>query len=146
MQLVSAGLSIVGGFVQGNAAGKAGNQNKAALYGQAIEEENAGNAQAIRIRDQSRKAIGQQAAAQWSNGFTGDSGSAIDALTESQVNATLDMMQVRRDAAMKARSMRAEGDMRQQQGSYAKTAAIIGGFADAATKVSDWASAAAGGG
>jgi len=129
--------------VQATAAKKAGQQNKAALYGQALEEEGAGNAQALRIRDQARKAIGQQAAGQWANGFTGDSGSALDALSESQINATLDMMQVRRDAEMKARSYRAQGDQAESQGNAAFAAGLLGGAAKLFGASSDWASAKA---
>lgn len=138
--LLSAGSSVLGGI----AANKAGRQNRDALYSQALEEENAGNAQALRIKEQARKIIGEQAAAQASNGFTGDSGSALDALTESQINATLDTMQVRRDAMMKARSMRAEGDMRYSQGRYA----MLGSFLSAGAKLigasSDWGAAKSG--
>lgn len=138
--ILSAGASVLGGI----AANKAGQQNRAALYGQALEEENAGNAQAIRIKEQARKIIGEQISAQASNGFTGDSGTALDALTESQVNATLDMMQVRRDAMMKARSLRAEGDMRAQQGKFS----LLGSFLGAGSKIvgglSDWGAAHAG--
>jgi len=138
--VLGAGAALLGGI----AANKAGQQNKAALYGQAREEENAGNAQALRVKEQARKIIGEQIAAQAGNGFRGDGGSALDALTESQVNATLDMMQVRRDAMMKARSMRAEGDMRAQQGTFN----LMGSFLGAGSKImggmSDWATASAG--
>jgi hypothetical protein len=138
--VLSAGASVLGGV----AANKAGRQNRDALYGQALEEENAGNAQALRIKEQARKIIGDQVGAQAANGFTGDSGSALDALTESQINATLDTMQVRRDAMMKARSMRAEGDMRYQQGRYAMFGSFLSAGAKLAGAASDWASAQSG--
>lgn len=144
MQMIGPAISAVGSVVGGIHAKQAGDQNRTALYGQALEEEGAGNAQAIRIKEQARKAIGEQAAAQWGNGFTGGSGSALDALTESQVNATLDMMQVRRDAAAKARSLRAEGDMRAQQGRFALAEGIISGAAKLAGGASDWSAAKSG--
>lgn len=138
--VLSAGASLLGGV----AADKAGRQNRAALYGQALEEENAGNAQALRIKEQARKIIGEQVAAQAANGFTGDSGSALDALTESQINATLDTMQVRRDAMMKARAMRAEGDMRYQQGRYAMWGSFLSAGAKLGGAMSDWGAAQSG--
>lgn len=137
---LSAGASILGGI----GADKAGRQNRDALYGQALEEENAGNAQALRIKEQARKIIGEQVAAQGANGFTGDSGSALDALTESQINATLDTMQVRRDAMMKARAMRAEGDMRYSQGRYAMWGSFLTAGAKLAGAASDWGAAHSG--
>ena len=144
LPLIGAGLSAGSTLLGGIAANKAGQQNRAALYGQALEEENAGNAQALRIKDQARKIIGDQISAQAGNGFTGDSGSALDALTESQVNATMDMMQVRRDAMMKARSLRAEGDMRASQGQSAMFGSILGAGAKLVGAYSDWGAAHSG--
>jgi len=136
---LSAGASVL----KGVAGLRAGQQNRNALYGQALEEEAAGNAQALRVRDSARKAIGEQVAAQFSNGFQGGTGSALDALTESQINATMDMLQVRRDAAFKARSQRAEGDMRLSQGKFALAQGIIGAASTVAGGMSDWAAAKA---
>jgi len=144
MQAIGPVLSAVGTVMGGIAAKKAGQQNQAALYGQAIEEENAGNAQALRIKEQARRAIGEQVAAQWGNGFTGGSGSALDALTESQVNATMDMMQVRRDAEAKARSLRTEGDQRASAGKWALAESIVGAGAKLFGASADWAAAHSG--
>jgi hypothetical protein len=143
MQILPMALAAGGSIIKGIGGLKAGQQNKKALYGQALEEERAGEAQAMRIRDTARRAMGQQIAGQFSNGFQGGSGSALDALTESQINATLDMMEVRRQAAGKARSMRAEGDMRLSQGKFALAEGLIGAASAVVGQKSDWAAAKA---
>lgn len=129
-------LSAGGSILKGVAANKAGKQNRRAAYAQAREEERTGEAQALRIRDEARRAMGEQIAGQFANGFMGGTGSALDALSESQINATVDMLEVRRQAQAKAQSLRAEGDQARQQGRFALASGILGA---ASTAVSDWA-------
>lgn len=138
---VSMGLQAAGGLVKGVAGYKAGRANKKAFYADAIEQEKAGNAQAIQVRDQARQVIGNQVAAQFSNGFQGGTGSALDALGESQINATLDMLQVRRDAASKAMSARAQGDQALQQGKFALLSGVIEAGSSISSGIHDWAAA-----
>lgn len=138
--ILSAGAKIVSGI----AANKAGQANKRALNDQALEEEAAAAAQELQIRETARKAIGQQAAAQASNGFAGDTGSALDALAESQINMLVDVMRVRRDAAGKARSLRAEGAMAAQQGKFGLIEGLLGAGSAAMGMSSDWAAAKSG--
>ena len=137
-------LTIGGKVFGGIAKNKAGKQNQKALYGQAREEEIAGAEQELRIRSAARKSIGEQLAAQASNGFMGGTGSALDALTESQVNAALDALTVRREVAGKARSLRAEGDQRRKEGKNGLIEGLLGAASSAASMGSDWASARAG--
>jgi len=134
-------LGIGGHLVQGLAANAAGKQNQTALYAQAREEEIAGSAQELQVRGEARKAIGQQLAAQASNGFMPGTGSALDALTESQVNAALDAMQVRRDAAGKARALRSEGDQRRREGRLGLVEGLIGAGSKYVSMRNDWADA-----
>lgn len=143
MQAIPIGLAVAGSIAKGIGGYKAGKQNKKALYAAAIEEEKAGNAQALAVRDTARAKIGQQISGQFGNGFQGGSGSALDALTESQVNATLDMLEVRRQALTKARSQRAEGDMRMSQGKFALAEGLIGAGSAAVSMGSDWGAAKA---
>lgn len=140
--ILMAGSKIVSGI----AANKAGQANKRAADAQALEEEAAAAAQELQIRDTARKAIGQQAAAQASNGFSGDSGSALDALAESQINMLVDVMRVRRDAAGKARSLRAEGAMAATQGKFGLIEGLLGAGSAAMSARNDWAAARPGGG
>lgn len=131
-------LAIVGGGLKAYSSYTAGKQNKRALRAQAIEEQTAGAAKELRIRENARKAIGEQVAAQFSNGFQGGTGSALEALTESQVNAALDALQVRREAAARAAGMRSEGDMRARQGTLDAVGALIGAGSAIAGMNADW--------
>ncbi|WEK43647.1 MAG: hypothetical protein P0Y64_02095 [Candidatus Sphingomonas colombiensis] len=128
-------LQIAGNVVQGIAAHDAGKYNRDASYNAAIEEERAGNAEQTRIRAAARQAIGQQVAAQGENGFAQGTGSALDALAESQVNAAFDGLLARQQAAARARARRAEGDVAMAAGNNA----LLTGMMGAASKSIDWA-------
>ncbi len=127
---------IAGNVVQGIAGYEAGKYNRDAAYNAAIEEESAGVAEEARIRAAARQAIGQQVAAQGANGFTMGSGSALDALAESQINAAFDALQARQRATRRARTARAQGDIALAQGNNA----LLTGMMGAASKSIDWAS------
>lgn len=139
MQALPLALTVAGGLFKAYGANKAGQENKAIAYGQAREEEAAGAARELRVREAARKAIGEQIAAQASNGFLGDTGSALEALHESHVNAVLDAMTVRREAAGRARALRAEGDQAARQGRMSAIESILGGAGQALGIKSDWA-------
>lgn len=137
MEAASAAANIVkgvGGFV-------ASRQQSKALKAQALEEENAGAAQAGRIREQARSAIGEQLAGQASNGFSGGTGSALDAVLESQTNAVLDAMSIQRDAAGRARSLRADAKMRRTEGYFALASGMLGAASSVSGMQDDWAQA-----
>ena len=139
-------LMIAGAGLKAYGSLKAGNQAKKTLYGEAQSTEAVAAANELDLRHAALKQIGDQRAAQGANGFTADSGSAVDALHESYVNMAMDVLNLRRDAAGKARALRAEGDMRQSQGRMGAVAALIGAASSAAGAGSDWAAARAGGG
>lgn len=141
MQALPMVLAAGGKLVQGVGALKAGNANRRALYGQAREVESTAAAQELRIRDTARKAIGEQVAAQFGNGMLGGTGSALDALAESQVNAMLDVLQVRRESTAKAMSLRAQGDQARTEGRFALASSILGAASSAAGMGDDWAQA-----
>ena len=129
-------FQAAGNLVQGVAGYEAGKYNQAAANIEAIDQERAGAAEEGRVREAARAAIGQQLAAQGANGFAMGTGSAVDALMESQVNAALDAMTVRRDAAMRARAARAAGAIARAQGDNA----LVSGMLGASARVTDWAS------
>ncbi|WP_374414290.1 hypothetical protein [Novosphingobium colocasiae] len=130
-------LQGIGGFVSSR-------QQSNALKRQAREEQNAGAAQSLRIREQARKVIGEQLAAQSSNGFEGGTGSALDALTESQVNAALDAMTVIRDAGTKAQALRYEAKMKRTEGWFALANGVLGAGSSVSGMKDDWAQAGMG--
>lgn len=134
-------LAAAGPIVQGIGANAAGNHNRKVAYEQALEEERATNEEALLLRDEARRKIGEQLGAQWANGFTGDSGSALDAIRESQINAALDVMERRRQGAGRARSLREEGDQRRREGRFALASGILQGVGNAVSMGTDWAQA-----
>lgn len=136
--------NIAGKVVSGIAGYETGKYNRKVARTRAIEEERAGAAAVARIRDGARIAIGQQLAAQGSNGFQMGSGSALDALTESQINATLDALNARQEATARARGLRVQGDIAYAQGYNSMVQGLIGAASSAAQMNSDWASARAG--
>jgi hypothetical protein len=143
MDPVSAGLKVAGGLVKGIGGIAAGRQQQQALVEQGRQQNIAGNLQATRIREQARRAIGEQIGGQFANGFEGGSGSALDALTESQINSTLDTLQTRRDAATKAASLYTQGNMARKQAGWDLASNLVGTGADLYGMHQDWARAQA---
>lgn len=144
LQGLNTALKAGGSILKGVAGLRAGQYNKSVYAEQAREEAIAGNAQALMLRDQARAAIGEQLGGQWANGFEGGSGSALDALAQSQVNMTLDMMELRRAGAMKSRALLAKGDQAASEGHMALAQGLIGAVSDISSHGQDWAAAKAG--
>lgn len=132
MEAAQAAGNLVGGI----ASYETGKYNRSAARTEATEAERAGAAEESRIRDAARMAIGNQVNAQGSNGFQQGTGSALDALTQSQINAALDGLSVRSQAAGRARSARVSGDLAYAAGKNA----MVQGMFGAAAKGIDWAS------
>jgi hypothetical protein len=86
--------------------------------------------------------MGRQLVGQSGGGFSVGTGSALDALFESQVAREVDLATVRRQATMKANGFRQEGDLARAQGK----SAMIGGFISGAASFVNAASSAFGGG
>lgn len=129
-------FQAAGNLISGIGGYEAGRFNKRMSDTEAVEIERAGAIEEGRVRDAARMAIGEQVAAQGSNGFAQGTGSALDALTQSQVNATLDAMNVRQQAAQRARAARVSGRIALAQGNNALVAGMIGAGGNAV----DWAS------
>ena len=138
---VSAGIMVGGSLIKGVAGYRAGKYNKRLAYNEATNTERDGTVQEARVRDAARLAMGDQVSAQFSNGFYGGSGSALDALTQSQINATLDALTIRRDAAARARAQREQGDQAKRAGNNALLEGLLGAGATAIRMKSDWANA-----
>lgn len=138
------GFQAAGKLIQGVAGYEAGRFNQAASRTEAIEIERAGAAEEARVREAARLQIGQQLAAQGGNGFAMGTGSALDALEQSQVNATLDALNVRREAAMRARAARVAGSIARAEGDNALVAGMFGAASGVSSMRSDWAAARSG--
>lgn len=137
-------VQAVGSAVGGMAAYETGKYNRDASNTMATEAERDGTVEEARIRDAARMAIGQQVAAQGSNGFQQGTGSAIDALTQSQINATLDALTARRQATAKARGLRIQGAQAYAAGSNAMVQGMFGAVSAGIQQAQDWANAKSG--
>jgi len=129
-------MQAAGNIIGGVGAYEAGKYNRDVANTEAIEIERQGAEDELRVRQAARAAMGAQVAAQGANGFAQGTGSAIDALAESQINAALDALTVRRAAASQARSRRVAGAIAKAQGDNALTQGLFG----AAASSVDWAS------
>lgn len=143
---VAAGMAAAGALVQGIGGMVAGQRNKRSAYAQAAEELRASQADERALREEARKAIGEQLAGQFSNGLLGGTGSALDALRESQINAALDARELRRQGVGRARALRRQGKDAATQGYFDLASGLLGAGASAGRQRSDWAQARVGSG
>lgn len=135
---------MAGNVLNGVASYEAGKSNRKVANMNAIDAEREGVEDEARIREQARMAIGEQVAAQASGGFQPGTGTALDALRQSQINATLDALAARRQAASRARAIRYSGAQAYAQGRNALTVGMIGAAASLAQSNSDWGAARSG--
>lgn len=125
---------------------------KAAIYTANADEVNAtdaerqGAAEAARIRDQARIAMGNQVGAQAESGFAVGTGTALASLRDSAVNAELDVLNARRQAAGQAAAYRAQAHLARQQGTFSLLSGLTGAASAVAGYKSDYAQAKAGAG
>lgn len=138
---VLAALSIAGNLVQGVSSWRAGMANANALNAGADGVLRQGAAQESDVRYQSRKAIGAQAAAQWSNGFMGGTGSALDSVYESQVSAALDALRIRQGAQDQANSMNFQARLAREGAWFGLAGGLIGAAKAGAQQATDWGNA-----
>lgn len=141
---IAAALQAVGSIVQGIGAFKASRANAAALEAQAWEEQQAAVQQEADLRMQARDAIGQQLASQFSGGIEGGTGSALDYLRESQINAALDVLRIRREGTVKATTLKKQAKATRTQGYFALATSVLGAGSSMAQINGDWAAARSG--
>lgn len=144
LPVLAAVASVAGPIVQGIGGLKAGKANSRALEGQSAEELRAAQEQERELRKDARARIGAQLAAQWSNGMEGGSGSALDAIRESQLEAILDAREIRRQGIAKATSLQAQAKSERSKGKFALAEGLIGAVSAAGGIKNDWAQARSG--
>jgi hypothetical protein len=142
--MVDKAVAAVGSLVSGSASYEAGKYNKRVSEQNAIASLREGAAEEARIREVARAQIGQQVAAQGASGFQMGTGSALDALTESQINATLDALNARREAASRAQGYRVAGAQAMAAGKNAYTAGMFQAASTVLDYKADWANAQSG--
>jgi hypothetical protein len=138
---VAEGMQAAGQVISGVGQYEAGKYNAKVANTQAIEIERNGAAEEERTREAARMQMGQQIAAQAGGGFQLGTGSALDALTQSQVNAALDALTIRREAAGRARSQRISGSIAKAQGENGLVTGMLGAATTIANTNADWAAA-----
>ena len=138
---VAAAMQAGGQIVQGVGGLLAGNANSKALKKQSRETLASGVAEEARIREAARGTMGDQIAAQFSNGMMGGGGSALDALRESKINSTLDALEIRRQAIGKAQALNAQAKQAKTEGRFALASGILGAGSSIASGRADWADA-----
>lgn len=139
--MVAAAAMAAGQLVQGVGALAAGNANSKALKKQARGELAAGAAEEARLREAARAQMGEQLAAQFANGMEGGTGSALDALRESKIQAAIDALEIRRGARLKSDELTARAKIEKRQGRFALAGAILGAGSSAMGASNDWADA-----
>lgn len=137
-------IAAAGSLVQGVGGFMAGQANKKAAYAQADEELRAAQGQERELRRDARAKIGEQLAAQWSNGMEGGTGTALDALRQSQLDAVLDAREIRRQGVAKYQSLRAQGKQAARQGMFDLAGGLLGAATSAGKMQNDWAQAKVG--
>lgn len=144
MGFLPALAAIAGPIIQGIGGFKAAQANAAGLDAQAWEEQQAAVAQEADLRAQARAAIGEQLAAQFSGGIEGGTGSPLDYLRESQINAALDVLRIRREGTVKAQTLKKQASAARTQGYFALASGLLGAGSAAGNMKTDWAAARSG--
>lgn len=139
MSFLPAALAIAGPLISGIGGKMAGDANAKRLTEAARDEQLSGLADRTRQREELRSAIGEQLAAQVSNGLEGGTGTALDALRQSQIEGALDALELRRQSEMRARALRTQAKDAKRAGNFALLEGVIGAGASAFKQKSDWA-------
>jgi hypothetical protein len=139
MAFLPAALAIAGPLIGGISGKIAGDKNAKRLRIAAADERSSGREDRARLREQVRSAIGEQLAAQASNGLEGGSGTALDALRQSQIEGALDALELRRQSEAKARSIETQARDAKRAGNFALLEGVIGAGSSAFKMKSDWA-------
>lgn len=132
-------IAAAGSLVKGVGGFMAGNANARRQEAQAEEESRATEGEIRRLKDDQRAEIGAQLAAQSANGLEGGSGTALTALRQSQVNAALDVMELRRQGVLKARALRTAASDSRREGKFALLEGVLGAGSSFYKTQNDWA-------
>lgn len=146
--MAALGLALkVGGKVgEGNAAAATGRINDRIAKRNAIGIERDAAMAEERSRAEVRRTLGTQLAAQGESGFQMGTGSALDALMESQVEGMLEQLTIRRRGAAQAVATRFGGTMARREGNQRAKAAYLSAASDLIGSQANYASYGTGGG
>ena len=139
MSFLPAALAVAGPLIGGVSRMDAANTNARRLDEQAGEERRAGLEDRNRTRDEIRSMMGVQLAAQVAGGLEGGSGTALDALRQSQIEGALDILELRRQTETRARSLNVQANDQRREGRFALLEGLIGAGSAHFKGKSDWA-------
>jgi hypothetical protein len=137
-------IAAAGSLIQGAGGLVAGLQNSKRLKQQAGEELRAAAEEERELRKDARRKIGAQLAAQWANGMEGGTGTSIDALRESELEAVLDAREIRRQGTSRERSLRSEASAEKTRGIFSAAEGLLGAAGSYGGMKHDWAQAKVG--
>jgi hypothetical protein len=132
-------IMAAGSIVQGVAGLSAGNANAKRLRMQRDEEGRATAGEIRRMKDEQRAVIGEQLAAQVSGGLEGGSGTALASLRQSQIEAALDVMELRRQGEFKMRALEQGAKDSKREGRFALLSGVLGAGSSFVKGSNDWA-------
>ena len=132
-------ISAIGGLVEGTGYLAQGRYNSRVAERNALYAERDAAAAAERAREESRAGIGGQAAAQAGSGFETGTGTALDALRESQVAGMLDTLTLRRKGRAEADAIRQQGQLARMEARGRATKAYFGAAASLANTGANYA-------
>lgn len=128
-------MKAIGQIVSGTAYLEQGKFSSAVAERNALYAERDGAAEEETAREANRKGVGAQLVAQGGSGFEMGTGTALDALLESQINGILDALTIRRGAASRAASLRMGGQVANLEAKGRATGEFFGAAASIASKI-----------
>ncbi|GGD73870.1 hypothetical protein [Croceicoccus mobilis] len=137
---IPAALAVGGRVIQGIGAYQAGKANSKALMAERRDTMREGADRELQSRAEARSKIGEQVAASFANGFEGGSGTALNALKQSQINAAMDVLTIRRETQGRAAGLKAQAKQEKRRGKFALIEGILS--AGSAAAGADWGSPA----
>lgn len=130
--LVGTGLSAVGSIAQGQSAKAQADAQAKGLEQQASYEQQAGEYQAARKKDEVDQVMGTQVAQAGSSGFD-LTGSPSDAVSSTASQGQMDIDAIKTNALGQAQNLRYQARVTRASGSAAQTAGYIGAFTNLAS-------------
>jgi len=120
-------MKAIGHFAEGAAGYEAGKFTRKVMQTNSANALRDGAAEASRLRDTARLAMGRQIAGLAASGFEGASGSALDAVRESSIESELEIMSARRRSEAAASGYKSQGQIAYAQGYNAMSSGVISG-------------------
>lgn len=122
-------IGAIGKVVSGAAALEAGKFTRRVMRTNKANALRDGVAESSRLRDAARLAIGRQVAGLAGSGALPDTGSALDALTETAIESEIEIMTAERRAMARAQGFEVQGNVAYAQGYNQFVGGIFNGAA-----------------